>query len=126
MTYDMLDYEIVSDILAQSSAIIFNPNVLTETSNLLRQIGEPIRSELTQVLAKIIQRVDETIIPSRAAVARTEYARLGLTDAVMLEAARSGGVILTADADLYVAALRANLQAINYNHIREKRKDFRD
>jgi hypothetical protein len=57
-------------------------------------------------------------------VRRTEYRRLGLADAALLCVADSGATILTDDVDLYLAAVRAGLKAINYNHIREMRPDF--
>jgi hypothetical protein len=48
-----------------------------------------------------------------------------LTDAVLLELlAVSGATLLTADFDLYLAAARANLKVVNYNHYRDLRSDF--
>jgi hypothetical protein len=85
------------------------PNTLTETSNLLRQIGDPARQELTEALRSFIQSRQELGIASVEAARRLEYAKLGLTDAVLLEIAglkRQGllPTLLTADLDLAVAA----------------------
>jgi hypothetical protein len=56
---------------------------------------------------------------------RDEFIRLGLTDSVLLELGRSGATLLTVDLDLYLAALDAGLNVINYNHLKENRPDFR-
>lgn len=68
---------------------------------------------------------EEMQVVSRAAVARAEDHWLGLTDCVLLEVAATGVAILTADVNLYVAANNARYEAINYNHIREQRADYR-
>ncbi|MDQ0467984.1 hypothetical protein [Labrys wisconsinensis] len=111
-------------MIENSSGVIFTPNVLSETSNLLRQIDDPIRTEISKAFKNIIHRATEEIVESRIAVARSEFVRLGLTDSVLLEAASKGLTILTADLDLYLAALSSNLSAINYTHIQEERSDF--
>jgi hypothetical protein len=123
--YDEIDYDILSRLIANSSGVIFTPNVLSETSNLLRHIADPIRSQLAAGLAAIITNGVECFMESRVAVRRPEYIRLGLTDAVLLELIRGGATLLTIDLDLYLAALRANLLVLNYNHLKDRRQDFR-
>ena len=122
--YDARDFDILSEIIAGFDGMLFTPNVLTETSNLIRYVNEPIRSEIAAVLAVIIAGADERIIESRIAVRRREYTRLGLTDVVLLELSRCGATLLTIDLDLYLAALKAGLNAVNFNHIKRERADF--
>jgi predicted nucleic acid-binding protein len=115
--FDEIDYKLLCDIIEKCEGIIFTPNVLSETSNLLRRIGEPIKTELMTVFRNIIDSADERTIESKIAAARMEYLRLGLTDAVLLELANSGASLLTVDLDLYIAALSAGYSAANYNHM---------
>ena len=119
--YDVQDFDMLFQLIDHASSVIFSPNILTETSNLLRQIHEPIRSEVAMVLANLITKFGEKVVVSSIAVARKEYAELGLADAVMLEiASQYGAIILTADNQLFLAALRAELPAENFNHLKER------
>jgi hypothetical protein len=84
--YNEVDFDIISEIITKSNGVIFTPNVLSETSNIIRYgVKDPLRSELAIKLGVIISNSDERIIESRDAVRRREYVRLGLTDAVLLE-----------------------------------------
>ena len=48
---------------------------------------------------------------------RPEYLRLGLTDAVPLQALQAGIVLVTDDLNLYLAASNAGLDALNFSHV---------
>ncbi len=116
-------------IRAQASAadeLIFVPNVVTETSNLLRRIDGPIRGQLMRGFGALLSGAHERYVPSKEAAARREFERLGLTDAVLLILAETGAHLLTVDLDLYLAASTAGYSVVNYNHIREARRDFED
>jgi len=123
-TFDLLDFDILAGIVNKSADIVLTPHVLTETSNLARQIEDPIRSEIALTLRQFTLNGTEKLLPSRVAVERPEFIRLGLTDAMLLEAGFAAGIILTADFGLYDAALRAGIEAENFNHIRELRRDY--
>lgn len=56
---------------------------------------------------------------SARAAARPEFLRLGLTDSSLLEIAAEDVVVLTADFDLYRAALSAGRPVVNFNHVRD-------
>ena len=123
--YDATDLDILAGLIDRSSGVIFTPNVLTETSNLARQISEPARTEVAATLARLISRAEEHVVASRRAVLRPEYLRLGLTDAVLSETLQTGTVLITDDLDLYLAASTAGLSVLNFNHLRDQRPDFR-
>jgi len=123
--YDEVDFKIVSNLIAASSGVIFTPNVLTETSNMVRYVGDPVRTEISKRLADVVARSQEIYVDSAQAVRRSEYIRLGITDAVLLTLAEQGGVLLTDDFDLYRAAVGSGLTAVNYSHVRmEQRPDY--
>lgn len=119
--YDVEDFDALKEIVNASTSLIFCPNVLTETSNLLRYVSDPMRTEVSDALAQIVAGANEVYVESVVATQHEKYAALGLTDAVLLVLAETGAVLLTIDAPLHVAALTANLTAINYNHERERR-----
>ena len=123
-TFDETDFQIVCDLIDSSSGVIFSPNILTETSNLIRYVGEPMKSEIAMTFSGMIERTEEQYIPSASAVSRSEHVRLGLADAVLLRLAETGATLLTDDHLLYLAAASGGLNAINYNHIREQRPDY--
>lgn len=122
--FDAKDFEILKGLIARSAGVIFTPNVLTETSNLLRFVNDPIRSQTSVVLGKIISKSEEVYVESSRAINRDEYVRLGVTDAALLTLAVTGGTLLTVDLDLFLAAGKSGLSAINYNHLRAARPDF--
>lgn len=119
--YSYEDFELLISILGRRPKLILSPNVLTETSNLARQIADPRRAEIARTLGAMVAAHTEMYVASRDVVARREYARLGLTDAALLElATRETGTICTADLGLYLAALDADVKAINFNHLRDR------
>jgi hypothetical protein len=122
--FDVEDFKILGGIIARFSQIQFIPNVLSETSNLVRYVSDPMRSEISGVLAAIVQGTQEEFIASRTAVVRPEYRWLGLTDAALLELASSGATLLTTGLGLYLSASQAGLSVVNFNHIREQRPDY--
>lgn len=119
--YSAGDFDLLRRVLAPVQRIVVTPNTLTEVSNLLGQIGEPARSRLFETFAGWIRLSDERTVPSAAVSANKVFVRLGLTDAVVLEVLDRDHEIalLTADLDLYLAALRAGRRAENFNHIRD-------
>lgn len=122
--YDVVDFNILINVIAGFSGVLFSPNVLSETSNLVRYVADPLRSRLARFLAVIINESEEVFISSKAATQSSEYIRFGLTDVVLLTMAHSGATLLTSDLDLYLAASRAKLKAINFTHLQAARPDF--
>lgn len=113
------DYSLLQDTIANSSGIIVTPHVLAETSNLLAYVGEPARSEIFVVFQAMIAETNETLIKSAQASMRSEFPRLGLTDATLLEFCKDDAILLTCDTDLWLAALNNGLQALNFTHMRD-------
>jgi hypothetical protein len=112
--YEIADFHHLRDVVSQASTLLFVPNVLTEASSFLRMIDDPIKTELMHSFAGMIARVEESYVASADVTERVEFARLGLTDAVLLQLAESGGTLLTVDLDLYLAANSSGLAVINF------------
>ena len=104
-TYSAEDYNALRGLLGQSGVVFVTPNTLTETSNLLGQHGEPERSRLFRRFRAIIRASREMIIASAVASDNPNFSKLGLTDAVLLEAATADVPLVTMDLELYLAGL---------------------
>jgi hypothetical protein len=117
--YRVEDFGLLSDLLARASKVLVTPNILTEASNLAGYIAEPARGRIYLALKTLVgEAVEERYVESKEAVARDEFIRIGLTDCAILQMPKSSCAVLTADLDLYLAALRAGFQALNFNHLR--------
>ena len=112
------DYRILRNLLDQVEQVFVTPNTLTETSNLLAQHGEPVRSRFFDQLRFTIEESREIQVVSEVASQNREFRRLGLTDAALLEVATIETPLLTVDLDLYLAALTKDQNtAVNFRHI---------
>lgn len=113
----------LQEILSAAARIVVTPHILAETSNLARYgIAEPARTHIYRVLKALIEdHLEERHIEGKQVVARDEFPRIGLTDAAILGMATSSHMLLTADLDLYLAALNQGLKAEHFNHLRASR-----
>jgi hypothetical protein len=119
--YEPVDYDLIFELLDASAGIILCPNVVSETSNLIRYAAEPTRARIAAFFADFVKKTREDYLRSGLAVEHRSYPALGVTDSVLLSLAASGAVLLTDDLDLYLAALRAKLDVINFTHERAAR-----
>ena len=117
--YTAEDYDILLDLISPVDRVFVTPNTLTETSNLLAQHAEPERSQLFDKLRTLIQESEEIVVASEDASSNSAFRRLGLTDAALLELITTESPLLTADFDLYRAALaKGDQAAVNFTHHR--------
>lgn len=117
--YTAEDYDILVDLISPVDRVFVTPNTLTETSSLLAQHAEPERSQLFDKLRTLIQESEEIVVASEDASSNSAFRRLGLTDAALLELITTESPLLTADLDLYLAALaKGNEVAVNFTHHR--------
>ena len=112
------DFGVLVRTLAPYDRILVTPNTLTETSNLLGQHGEPERTRLFEGLRILIEETEEVVVTSLEASAEEEFGRLGLTDSVLILAARAETPVLTVDFDLYFAISGREPDAVvNFRHL---------
>lgn len=118
--YSEEDYETLISLLDRVDRVFVTPNTLTETSNLLAQHADPERSRFFQKLQFVIHESEEVVVASAAASSNSEFKRLGLTDAALLEVASEETPLVTVDVDLYLAALAKGKEtAVNFTHLRK-------
>ena len=117
--FDPGDYDLLLKLTTGARSIQVTPHILAETSNLIRQIGDPLRQQLTRALGQRIAGLSEIFVESREAADDRIFPRLGLTDATIMNLAQGKAVVLTTDAILYRALLDRGLNAENFNYHRD-------
>ena len=116
--YRVEDYALVIKLIDRPPAVATTAYALTEASNLLRQCGDPMRSEIMAGLAGIIGLVDE-LTPAASGVCTTpEFIRLGLTDAGLCHLDPDLYEVLSADRDLVIALQARGFQVVNFHDLR--------
>ncbi|MDT7041626.1 PIN domain-containing protein [Candidatus Nitronereus thalassa] len=115
------DLDLLKKVLSGFDQILLTPHILTETSNLVSQIGEPAISQVRITLSKLLQSIEETFDPSVEVVKHQSYVRLGLTDCSILRLMGKSVTLLTADLSLFLDAAKSNPNAINFNYLRQER-----
>ncbi len=118
--FTLEDYDMLVRMISGASEVLVTPNTLTETSNLAAYIGEPAKSKVLDVLRTVSANSQERYVPSSAAAQRSEFIRLGLADAALLEIVAKDVTLLTTDFGLYNAALANGAKALNFNHLRDR------
>jgi hypothetical protein len=95
------------------------PHILAETSNYIFQLGRPSQLSVLKRAATMIEGFSELYADACALTKRGEFMTHGLTDTGILEAGQNGSLIISVDYDLVACAAKANLGAINFNHLRK-------
>lgn len=118
--YTASDYDLVSTIVGQYEGIVTTPHILSETSSLLRQIGNPARDHIQQTFREFILTVQEMSIRSASGSLQSDFIALGLTDSVILTACEGSFEagdrieLLTADEPVYNRAMSLGFPAELY------------
>ena len=115
------DYDLLSLTIEMLERVLVTPNTLTEASNLLESRSD---RRFLDRLRLVVEGSDEIVVASAEAVRNHMFPRLGLTDAVLLEAVSEERPLITTDLDLYVAALsKGGEAAFNFSHFRNFGRD---
>lgn len=115
--FSSADFELLRRFLDRFECIVVTPNVLTETSNLLKQTDSKTGIELLGALERWLKLFLEKYVESRRAARLPEFTRLGLADAALLEEPLTGSELLTDDLDLYLAASSLGRTVHNFTHL---------
>ena len=112
------DYELLVEIFHTFRKILVTPNILTEVSNLINQLGEPERSKCFSVFARDIVQLDEIYIDSHTIAATDKFPKFGLTDCGIVNVAKESYLVLTDDLKLASYLQNIGIDALNFNNIR--------
>lgn len=118
--FTVIDYERLCEFLENFSRIVTTPNILTEVSNLIHQLGEPDRSTCYALLANKVEVLHESYVQSQN-VASTDWMFLeyGLTDCGIAKLAKQSYLVLTDDLKATSCFLSQGVDVLNFNHLRE-------
>jgi hypothetical protein len=100
-------------LLRLASSVVCTAHILTETSNLLRQVADPMRTEIMNVFRKFVHQSRELQADSVVASNAPTFIRLGLTDAAIVSLDPDEVAVITVDHDLHIAASQAGFEVSN-------------
>jgi hypothetical protein len=116
--YTRADYDLLIAFVTEFDRIVATPNVVTEVSNLLGQLTEPLRRKALASLGAFTGSLEERYLPSRELAADAVFAVLGVADVSILHSAQAGLTVLTDDLALYQRLASAGGEVVNFNHLR--------
>lgn len=119
--YTIDDYLLLDSIVCDAGSHVTTPNILSETSSLIRQFGGPRLIEIVSVFKLFIGSCVEVYVPSSDAAKGMHFLRLGLTDSAILALEHGDITLITDDLDLYMTSALAHRKVINFTHERERR-----
>lgn len=111
--YRRSDFEKLLGLVGDNRLILV-PHVVAEVANLM-DAGRDWRSDqMHGLLVHLLDRFGEVVIPSVEAGSRREFARLGVTDTILLCLGNADCPMVTADRPLFVAAAAAGHPVIYF------------
>ncbi len=116
--FEPRDYELLAYVFKKFQRILTTPNILTEVSNLINQLGEPERSRCFSIFARDIVKLDEIYTDSHAITATDKFSKFGLTDCGIVNVAKDNYLVLTDDLKLASYLQSLGIDTINFNNIR--------
>ena len=116
--FEVRDYELLVYIFKKFPRILTTPNILTEVSNLINQLGEPDRSRCFSIFARDIVQLDEIYTDSHTIAATDKFPKFGLTDCGIVNVAKDQYLVLTDDLKLASYLQNIGIDTLNFNNIR--------
>jgi rRNA-processing protein FCF1 len=117
--YDESDFAKLDAFVTRFKYTVTTPHILCETTNLVfRGASGDLANDLHRVLRGVYALTDERFVTARKLSQDREASPLGLADTAVIEAARRGCTVLSADADLCGELDRRGLPVVNFNHYR--------
>jgi hypothetical protein len=111
-SYKAQHFDLIRRILIKALKVVCTTHILTEASNLLRQVGDPMRSEIMATY-RMFESAEEPGISAKTASQSPNFIRLGLTDAAILSFVPANMLLLTVDHDLHIAAAERGFETLN-------------
>lgn len=116
--YTRADYALLLAFAGGYRRLLTTPNILTEVSNLLGQLGEPLRRRALLALGALTATLEERYLASETLVVDPSFPALGLADTSIIAAASEGVTVLTEDLALYLRLASTGVDVVNFNHLR--------
>ena len=117
-SFSIEDYELLRLLLSRFQRLLVTAHILTEVSNLMGQLRDPLRTQYFERLQAEICVLQEEPIESSTAAGGQAFVRFGLTDAGIHTLAEDGRLVITGDFPLYMFLSSQNIAVINFNQLR--------
>lgn len=122
--YTRRDAELLASVVGRFRRIWTTVHILTETSNLARQLFRGAqRTELFHLLyPKFFMQTPDgfSLLKVRSSwIAEREFVALGFTDAALAAITGRGRLLLTDDLSLHLTACARGAASLNFTHLRE-------
>ncbi len=116
--YDAQDYNTLIVFLRKFKGIVTTQCILTEASNHLGKLSDPLRRQVFESYSRQIQLLHEPSSPSAVLAGEAVFPRFGLTDVSILHEARGKYLVLTDDLPLFGYLDKVGVDALNFNYLR--------
>jgi hypothetical protein len=113
------EFSLLKGVVDTFYKVITTPHVLTETSNFLGQLHSGSRLTALTILSKNIQSFKERRPEAKTLVQSGAFFNFGLTDSAILDLPPKTYLVLSIDAALIIALQKKEVDAINFNHLRQ-------
>lgn len=118
--YTAADAALLDEVVSEHDSILVTPHILTEASNLLGKVEQPLLAMIRSRLAELVPKWTERADSSSDVVSDPFFRRFGMTDAAIVRASGADVTVLTDDLPLYDALARQGHRAINFTHVRTR------
>jgi len=118
--YTVGDAALLDEVVVEHDNILVTPHILTEVSNLLGKLKQPLLSLIRSRLASLVPQWAERATSSSEVVNDPFFLRFGMTDAAIARVSGADVTVLTDDLPLYDALGRNGYRAINFTHVRAR------
>lgn len=118
MIFAVEDFYTLLGLLKYFSKVVTTPNILTEVSNLANPLAGDLKSTFYLQFANQLTVLEEHYIKSAKLSPMPQFAKLGLTDAGILDLAKEQYLVLTDDFRLVGHLEKQGIDVINFNHVR--------
>ena len=117
--FTLFDFDLLNQFLGRFVRIVTTPNIMSEVSNMLKQLLDHEARQAHQLLTSRLEVLDERFVSTSTAANDTAFTRLGVTDAVLVWLAKQGMLVVTDDVRLRDRIWSLGLDCLNFNNIRQ-------
>jgi rRNA-processing protein FCF1 len=116
-TYEPAGFDTLVRLIKPFAAVVITPQVLAETSNLLRD-GPGSASGPGARITAVLKAAQERYVPKDKLLESPLFLSMGATDVSVMELAHEADtVVLTDDLELYGRIEKAKRNAVNFTHV---------
>lgn len=118
--YTVDDFALLKLLIGDAAVFVTTPNVLAETSNLIRQFDQARLAPVLQAFRGYAKTATETYVASADGVGSADFDRLGLNDVSILDAQEPDMTLITDDLQRYLTSAMSGRKVLNFTHERER------